>query len=590
MKELRLLLPPWLRPAARAIPRERPEGMVYSVDDRPPLPVLAGMGLQHALLALVFTLYAAVAGQAIGLDERQTAAYVSATVLVMGLSTIVQALPWRLGAGMLLVTIPGVGRMAIQIGFTLHYGLGAVMRGTIVAGFVAIAMARLVPRLRPLLPPEVVGVVLIMIGITLVGNGVPRSVGLANGQHQISGTAAAAAIVTIAVIMGLAVWGSPRWRRLSMPIGALAGTAVAMLTGAHPPGHMLRLPTVAAPMFDLDVPWPEFRLAPIVTLTVIQLVAIMDQAGNTMSMDRITDARWRRADMGLLARAVTGLGIGTLLFGMTGTLTGGTSAANVGLAHASGVAAWRVGVAAGLFLVLASFFPLLSELLVHIPPPVVGGVLLYGAAFMISAGIELVMSRLMNGRRAFTVGLAVAFGTGVMLVPELAQQSPAWLRDILHSGATVGALAAIGLNIIFRIGTKQTQQHALARANEAHEAAEALERDGRLWGVRADVVTRAGLTVGEALEALRDAGMDGPVTLTASFDEFNLVTTLTYTGRALRLTPDGMPDAAALLDARDDDLDAAMRRVSANLVHRLADRVRSSQRGDTASLLLSFNH
>ncbi|MFC3606693.1 uracil-xanthine permease family protein [Stutzerimonas tarimensis] len=570
--------------------RQRPDEIVYNIEDRPPLPVVLGMGLQHALLALIFALYAVIAGQAIGLNASQTAAFVSATVLVMGLATLLQAIPSRFGAGMLLVTIPGAGRLPIYIAITLHYGVAATMGATLVSGVMAIAMARVMPRLRPFFPPEVIGVVLLMMGVSLVTGGVSRSVGFHEEAADFSLPAALAAGVTLACMVGVAVWGSAALRRLALVVGGLAGTLVTWLTGNLPAGHALDMTWVALPVLGLDLPTPEFHLVPIVVIALAQFITIMDQFGSTMTMDRMTDAHWRRADMPGVARAITGMGLSHLLFGLLGTLPGGSASANIGLAHASGIAARRVGVAAGLMLITAAFFPPLAGLLALTPAPVIGGILLYTAAYMITTGIDLITSRMMDARRSFTVGLAVVIGTAVMLVPQLGQQAPDWIQVIVQSGLTMGSLAAVALNATFRIGTRKTVVHALAPACEAQQAVEALEHDGKLWGVRRDTVLRAGHAIGEALEALRASGVRGPVQLTLSFDEFNLVGVLTYQGVALQIGATAAPDVSRLLDTEEETLDAAMRQLSAHLIGRLADQVQSGQKGGQAELRLSFTH
>lgn len=580
---------PWLALLAPPLPpRRTPEDMAYGLVDRPPAGVLLGMGLQHAALAMVFALYAAIAAAAMGYAPAQITAYVSATIFVMGCATLLQALPWRFGTGMPLVTIPGAGRLSIQVALAAQYGLGAVMGATLVAGLLTLAFARLVPRLRPVFPPEVIGVVLVMMGLSLVAGGVSRSVGMAGPSHAPALPEMAAASATLAAMVALAIWGSPAWRRVAMLGGILAGTAIAWASGAGGGASPPQTALVALPLLGLALPRPEFLPVPILVMAISQFIMVMDQMGGTLSMDRLTDAGWRRADLRLARRSISGLGLATLLFGATGTVSGGTSTAHIGLVHASGVAAWRVGVAAGLALMLASLFPPLAALLVMIPTPVVGGILVYAAAYMISTGIEMIMSRLMTSRRSFTVGLAIVMGTAVMLLPELGRGVPDWLQGIARSGLIVGALTAILLNALFRIGLRRVRQALLDPAREGAAAAELLEQCGREWGLRADTVARAGHATGEALEALREAGIAGPIRLSASFDEFSLTVGLQHEGLPLRLEV-AAPEADLLL-REEAELDEAMRRVSAALIRRLADTVRSARQGGGAGLTLTFLH
>jgi hypothetical protein len=295
--------------------------------------------------------------------------------------------------------------------------------------------------------------------------------------------------------------------------------------------------------------------------------------------------------MALVARAVTAMGIVHVLQGFAGVLPSSTSSANLGLAHATGTTAWRVGAAAGVVLIAAAFAPPLAGLIALTPAPVIGGILIYTASYMIVAGMGLATSRMMNTQRSFTVGLAVVCGTGVMLLPALAHASPDWSRIIVASGLTVGSMAAVALNAALRIGVKQTAVLELKPADEAREAADFLEHNGRAWGARQDVVVRAGVALGEALDALRRSGVEGAVTLSASFDEFNLRCRLLHGGDALPIGDGTPPDPAALLGAEGENgLDAAMQRVSGALIARLADRVRSGRRGRMAELVFDFEH
>ncbi|MCR0984701.1 uracil-xanthine permease family protein [Roseomonas populi] len=573
--------------------RKRPDELLYAVDEKPPLGILLGMGAQHAALSLMFVLYAVVAAQGIGLDAAAASRFVSATVFLVGLATLVQAIPSRIGAGLLLVGLPAPARLPIFVAVTTTYGLGATMGATIVAALASILFARLIPRLRAFFPPEVIGVVVVMLGLSLVAGGLTRGVGLTPAGDA-SPPALAVAALTLAVIVAASLWGGPGLRRMAVLAGAIAGTLLAMALGVTTAGGLealAALPPVALPLLGLDLPAPEFLLVPIAVFLVTELIGVMDLFGSALSMDKMDNARWRRVDMGQVARAVTGTGLMQVLQGIAGVLTSATSSANLGLAAATGITAWRVGAAAGVMLMVTAFFPAISGLVALTPGPVIGGILIYTASYLIVAGIGLATSRLMDARRGFIVGLAIVCGTGVMLLPALAHASPDWSRIIVSSGLTMGTIAAVALNALLRIGVRKAAELVLDPAEEGQQAAEFLEARGRAWGARAEVVTRAGVALGEALEALRQAGTAGPVTLSADFDEFNLRCRLVHAGPPLPLGDAALPDAAALMEGDEDALDAAMRRVSATLIARLADRVRAAARpGGHAELAMEFEH
>jgi hypothetical protein len=180
-----------------------------------------------------------------------------------------------------------------------------------------------------------------------------------------------------------------------------------------------------------------------------------------------------------------------------------------------------------------------------------------------------------------------------MLVPDLTLELPKDLKPILGSGLMLGAITAIGLTVFFRIGISRRGEVELAGAHSGQEATNFLEDCGASWGARRDVVARAGVAIGEALEALYGAGLvEGPITLRASFDEYKLLLDLDYPGSAISFAADQQIDLEALLEDDDEDaaLDAAMSGMSGNLIKHMADRVTSSETAGRALLRLLFNH
>ena len=122
----------------------------------------------------------------------------------------------------------------------------------------------------------------------------------------------------------------------------------------------------------------------------------------------------------------------------------GSSSANLGLAHATGVAARRVGVAAGILLILVAFLPQFAQLIMLLPAAVIGAIMIYTAAYMMVSGMELILSRLLNGRRRATVGFSVAAYRRIGGLEILA------VTGLLVGLAIpiVGALAAVGLVLL----------------------------------------------------------------------------------------------------------------------------------------------
>jgi xanthine/uracil permease len=589
---LRAAISDWLLFVPPGPRRVRPEEVLYGLDERPPLGTLLGISAQHVLLALMLSLYAVIAARGIGLDAAGTAAYTSSCLFWLGIGTMLYGIRSRLTPGIPLVNIPSPISFATYISVASLYGPGAAVGAFVLANAAIFLLAGYLPRMRAYFPPEVTGVVVLMLGVSLIAEAVGASVGIEEG-HAFSIAALAASLATLAGIIWASVWGGTRMRLMAVLIGALAGGAVAVAAGLLDAGEAARmgdLPLLALPLAGGQLGWPVLVPAAIVPVLLIEVLGATDQLATALTLDKLNDANWRRADMPMVSRAVKTLAIGNVLLAAMGLVTSGSSTANLGLAHASGVMSRQLSLVAGAMMIALAFFPAVSALIVLTPAPVVGGLLIYTSAFMIVAGMDLILSRMLNAKRSFTVGLSIVIGTSVYVLPQMVAGAPQWSQTIVSSGLTVAALVAIVLNMLFRIGVSQTAATLLHLPGAAAEVAEFLEHWGKAWGARREVILRAGVAIGEALEILdRSGAAPSRAELLVTFDEVRLVCTLRYEGEPLALQA-GEVDASAMLDGDDDAFEAGMQSVSALMVTRLADRVRAARKGGTASLTLEFEH
>ncbi len=77
-------------------------------------------------------------------------------------------------------------------------------------------------------------------------------------------------------------------------------------------------------------------------------------------------------DFKAVQRALNADGVGNLLSGLAGTVPNTTYSSSVSIADLTGVAARRVALYAGIFIVLAAFVPKIAALLQVVPEPVTG--------------------------------------------------------------------------------------------------------------------------------------------------------------------------------------------------------------------------
>lgn len=574
--------------------RVAPEEVIYRLNDRPPGKVLLAVAAQHSLLVLMLMVYALLAAAALDLGYAQTISYVSSSLLVLGVGTLLQGLRSRFTPGVPLVSILSPVPIATYVTVVSLYGLGAAMGAIIAANLILMLLVPFLPRLRAYFPPEVIGVVILLLGMELVSSGVSRSVGLEGGTG-VSGAQALVAIGTLVGIIVASVWGSMRLRIMAVLIGTVIGSLLSLWLGLFDFQALGRLEDqslLALPWQNISLPLPEFVPMAILSILVVELFGVMDQLAVSLTIDKLNNKKWRRADMNLVSRSVITNCFQNMLLGFAGLVSGGASSAHVGLAHASGVMSRYVSVVTGCIMMLLACFPAIATLVVLTPEPVVGGILVYTAAFLIVSGMQLILSRMLDMKRSFTVGLSVVAGLSLLILPRITDQAPEWSETIVGSALMVGSLCAIGLNLLFRIGIKKTASLELGKDHSGAEITEFLEHHGKIWGAREEVIRRAGLAIGEAVETLQGAALiDGPVTLTVRFDEVDVVCALSYEGRKLKLAQGRQLDLEALLEDDDDTaLEAGMMQVSSTMIMRLADRVRAFERRGRANLVLQFEH
>ena len=574
--------------------RVKPKNMLYVAHETPSLGTSIAVGGQHAVVLLMLVIYTVIVGREVGLSEGQLRGFVSVEIIAAGIATLLQGTKTRFGSGHLIVHNPSPIGMAGFIAVTAAYGIGAATGALIVSGIIVLALSRILPSLRTVFPAEVAGVLLVLLGLSLIEGGVRRYTGFDAGSMDIRSILIAS--TTLIVIIALSVWTSGRLKLFAIVLGAVAGLLVSAVTGVF--GSTQIQVVAGQPIFSFPfsggyhIPMPKFIIGAIIPILLIEVISAIDSIGTGVAIDKINNAKWHRADMGMIGRTVTCHGIGVLLAGIMGTMSIGTSSANLGLAHASGVAARRVGFIAGVILIIMAFLPQVSTFLTQIPQPVIGAIVLYTAGYMLVAGMELVLSRMLNARRMFMIGLGITVGAAVLLMPDLAVGAPEGLKPIVGSALTMGTVTAIILNMIFRIGIAQSGSIELTGIESLTKLTTFLEEKGEDWGARRQVMMRAGMAVGEALEKLSGTGIaNWPVTLSASFDEYKVVLDLEYEGEEINLSPRKKISLEDLL-ADDDDasLDALVSNASGVLISQLADKVETASSGDRSTLKLVFDH
>lgn len=566
----------------------KPPGILWGVEDTPPLGVNVLSGLQHVGLMSVYLVYPVLVAKAAGLSSEAAAALVSMTLIVLAVATILQAIPFGpVGSGYLCQPIPSIVYFVPSLVAAHHGGLAAVFGMTVLAGLLQIVLARALRRLRAVFPPEIAGLVVLLVGVATGVVGLRTALAGPGPGGAPAGVDVGIALVTLGVMVALNVWGRGPLRLFCVLIGMAAGYAASWALGrldaaasAHPgTGGLFALPSLAHPGWSFDT-------ALLLPFVVAAIAATLKVVGNVTTAQRANDADWLRADMRTITRGVVADGLGSVAAGALGGHGLNSSTGAVGLASATGVTSRRVAWSvAGILLVLA-FVPGLGLLFSLIPPSVAGAALVFSSTFIVINGLEIVTSRLLDARKTLVIGLALVFGLAVEIFPGLLAMLPQAARVALGTSLVVGTLVGLALTLLFRVGLRRSATMTVdPRAADPRALGRFMDVQGAQWGARRDVIERAKFNLEQSIETIVASGVaTGPLAVEASFDEFNVDVRVSYEGAPLEL-PDRRPSNEEIIASEEGE-----RRLAGYMLRRLADRVSATGRNGRSVILFHFDH
>ena len=565
----------------------KPANIIYGVDDTPPFHTTLFLAVQHAILALVFVIYPLMVVSEAGGTQRDAEGVVTASILAMAVGTFLQCRGRNgFGSGYLAVHKNNPMYLPVSIQAAKMGGMGLSCGMTILAGLFSAVFSRVLKNLRHLFPAEVCGVAVMMLGISMVGPAVTRVLGL-NGGTTADPPSIAVALITLALMAALSIWPKGHIRLYSVLIGLAAGYGSALWLGVLPPASLqgvmekglIALPAVPAPRW-------QFQWTLLAPFLMTALVSSLDAVAGLITCQKINESQWVRPDMTNVSRGVLADGVGTAMAGALGTTGTGVSSAHIALSFTTGATARRIGTLTAFVLLAAAFVPPVAKLLSRMPTPVIGAVLIYAAAFLITSGMELIVSRMLDTRRIFLVGGSIIAGLAAIQFAELIKQLPPCLVSTIGSPFAVASLCALLLNLLFRIGTLRNASVRIEPdLTNIAEAMQFFESRGAAWGARRQVIQRVQAAVNELLETVILSKLaDGAIDIQARFDEYNLDVLAVYSGLPFP-TAEKCPSPEQFL--ADEH---AVMYLPGSLIRQFADLVVVDTRKERQRVALHFEH
>ena len=457
----------------------------YGIEDEPPTGEAGALGVQH-LLAMFLSTAALplVIARAIGLGTADTTFILQMALLVAGVATIVQAYPvGPVGARLPIVMGTSAIFVAPLIDVGSQFGLAAIFGAVIIAAPVEVLIGYFIDDVRDLFPPLVTGIVVMLVGLTLIPVAIDYAAGgpagpSTPGYGSLESLGLAALVFVVA--LGLNQYFDGFVKMASVLIAVVVGYLAAIPLG------LLDFSRVAeAGWFALPVPLKygvAFEPSAILVVAFAYVITSMETIGDVSGT---TEAVGRDPDSDELKGGLVADGVMSAFAGLFNAFPNTSFSQNVGLISFTGVASrYVVGICGGLLVVLG-FVPKVAAVVAAMPNPVLGGaaIVLFGMIF--SVGLRIVARRVELTQRNLTIiATSVVLGVGVTFRPEIVQNLPKDLQFLFQSGLITGGVTALILNVVLPEGGEDVATEAAtppggepAGGEPAGDVAESAEGD-----------------------------------------------------------------------------------------------------------------
>lgn len=404
------------------------------------------------------------------------------SLFASGLSSFIQIRTFGpIGSGLLSIQgtsfnflgpIIGAGLALKAGGADIETMMAAIFGTILVASSAEILLSRVLQFAQRIITPLVSGIVVTLIGLTLVQVGLISMGGgyaaMADGSFgSLDKLALAGTVLAIIVLLNRA--HNPYVRVASIVIAMLVGYVMAYLMGMVNTDNLAETQFIALPIpmqYGLGFDWSLF-----IPLVLIFLITALEAIGDITATSEVSGepvkgpVYMKRIKGGVLAD-----GLNSALAAVFNSFPNSTFSQNNGVILLTGVASRYVGYFIAGMLVLLGLFPGVASFVQLIPEPVLGGATIVMFGTIAAAGVRII-SRVDLDRRAILImALSFSMGLGIAQKPEILQFMPEFIKNLFSSGVAAGGITAIVLNLLLPEVRRDEDAASVAKTEAAQES------------------------------------------------------------------------------------------------------------------------
>lgn len=435
--------------------------LIYQLEDKPPVHQTLIGAITHLLAIFVpMVTPALIVGTSLQLSTETTAYLVSMAMIASGVGTWLQVNRYGcIGSGLLSIQSVNFSFVTVMIALGssmksdgLHEDLilSSLLGVSFIGAFLVVGSSFILPYLRRVITPTVSGVVVLMIGLSLIkvgiidfGGGFAAKSSGTFGNYEYLG-------IGLLVVIGFNCMRSPLLRMSGIAVGIVVGYVVALCLGMVDFSVMRNLPLLTIPQpFKYGF---SFDLHHFLVVGTIYLLSVLEAVGD-ITATAMVSRRPIEGDeyQGRLKGGVLADGLVSVIASALGSLPLTTFAQNNGVIQMTGVASRYIGRTIAVMLVVLGLFPGIGRFFTTIPSPVLGGAMTLMFSMIAIAGIRIIISNGLKRRETLIVATSLGLGLGVSYDPEIFKILPASIYVLVENPICAGGLTAIVLNLLIPI-------------------------------------------------------------------------------------------------------------------------------------------
>ncbi|MGL6314847.1 nucleobase:cation symporter-2 family protein [Vibrio sp. WXL103] len=437
--------------------------LIYALDDKPNKVASFFAALQHLLAIFVGIITPPlIIGGALELSPELKAYIISMALFTSGVATFIQTKRFGpVGSGLLSIqgtSFPfitlciGIGLSVKASGGTPEQALASIFGVALICSPIEMIFSRFIPALKKVFTPLISGIVVTLIGMSLVRVAITD---IGGGQWLLTNKPEAYAspqniALAAIVLFTVAALNASRnkWLRVgAIAIGLTLGYVLASMMGMVNFGKIGDLGWINAPVpfkFGFHIAW-EY----VIPMAFMFLITTVESIGDLTATSMISGEPIKgKKYFKRISGGILGDGINSAMAAIFNSFPNTTFSQNNGVIQMTGVASRHVGLWIAGLLVLLGLFPIVGGLFSIIPNSVLGGATIIMFGTVAASGIRIIASNTIDRRGVMIIAMSLGMGLGVVFRPEVLSVFPSYVQHIFGSAVTTGGLTAIALNLL----------------------------------------------------------------------------------------------------------------------------------------------